>query len=147
MRTLSSNNPPQQTWRTQTMNRADHSVEVKHNLGLNCCQAVLLEFAPELEKAQQMTKEQLLSLGSGFGAGMGSMNATCGALCGAAMVAGLLNNSEKPTTAITRELSNAFKTKVGSLICREIKGADTKQPLCSCDNCVRHAVQLTESLL
>lgn len=147
MRTLSSKNPPQQTLRQQTMNRAEHSVEVKHNLGLNCCQAVLLEFAPELENAQQMTKEQLLNLGSGFGAGMGSMNGTCGALCGAAMVIGLLNNSDKPTTAITRDLSNAFKSKVGSLICREIKGADTKQPLCSCDNCVRHAVRLTESVI
>ena len=127
------------------MDRADHSVEVKHELGLNCCQAVLLEFAPEIEKARQLTKEQLLSLGSGFGAGMGSMNGTCGALCGAAMVVGLLNKSEKPTTAITRELSNAFKAKVGALTCREIKGADTKQPLCTCDNCVRHAVRLTES--
>ena len=129
------------------MDRADHSVEVKHELGLNCCQAVLLEFAPEIEKARQLTKEQLLSLGSGFGAGMGSMNGTCGALCGAAMVIGLLNNSDKPTTAITRELSNAFKANVGALTCREIKGADTKQPLCSCDNCVRHAVRLTEIAL
>ena len=129
------------------MDRAEHSVEVKHNYGLKCCQAVLLEFAPEIENARQMTKEQLLSLGSGFGAGMGSMNGTCGALCGAAMVIGLLNNSEKPTTAITRELSNAFKAKVGALTCREIKGADTKQPLCSCDNCVRYAVRLTETAL
>ena len=129
------------------MDRAEHSVEVKHNLGLNCCQAVLLEFAPEIETARQLTKEQLLSLGSGFGAGMGSMNGTCGALCAAAMVVGLLNNSEKPTTAITRELSNAFKAKVGALTCREIKGADTNQPLCSCDNCVRHAVRLTESVI
>ena len=129
------------------MDRAEHSVEVKHNLGLNCCQAVLLEFAPEIENARQMTKEQLLSLGSGFGAGMGSMNGTCGALCGAAMVVGLLNNSENPTTAITRELSNVFKAKVGALTCREIKGADTKQPLCSCDNCVRYAVRLTETAL
>ncbi|MBO4692546.1 MAG: C_GCAxxG_C_C family protein [Bacteroidales bacterium] len=129
------------------MDRLEHSVEVKHNYGLNCCQAVLLEFAPEIENARQMTKEQLLNLGSGFGAGMGSMNGTCGALCGAAMVVGLLNNSENPTTAITRELSNAFKAKVGALTCREIKGADTKQPLCSCDNCVRHAVRLTETAL
>lgn len=138
------------------MDRADRAVEVKHELGLNCCQAVLLEFAPEVSEAAsngsnnsncsdlKALKKQLLSLGSGFGAGMGSMNATCGALCGAAMVAGLLNYSDKPTTAITRELSNAFKAKVGSLICREIKGADTKQPLCSCDNCVRYAVRLTE---
>lgn len=129
------------------MNRADNAVEVKHELGLNCCQAVLLEFAPEIENVRKLTKEQLLSLGSGFGAGMGSMNGTCGALCGAAMVVGLLNNSETPTTAITRELSNAFKANVGALTCREIKGANTKQPLCSCDNCVRHAVRLTESVI
>ncbi|MBR4438198.1 MAG: C_GCAxxG_C_C family protein [Bacteroidales bacterium] len=145
------------------MDRAEHSVEVKHELGLNCCQAVLLEFAPEIAAVakdeasegsnnsncsdMKALKERLLALGSGFGAGMGSMNGTCGALCGAAMVVGLLNKSEIPTTAITRELSNAFKAKVGALTCREIKGADTKQPLCSCDNCVRHAVLLTESVI
>ena len=52
----------------------------------NCCQSVLLAFAPELG----LPEEKLLAMGACFGSGMGSMDETCGALCGAQMAQGLL---------------------------------------------------------
>ena len=94
------------------MDRSDRAVERKHALGINCCQAVLLEFAPEILKhwglkpeataaensamntvtSVNPAMEALMALGSGFGGGMGCGDATCGALVGAGMVAGLLNS-------------------------------------------------------
>lgn len=131
------------------MERSDRAVERKHELGCNCCQAVLLAFEKEIRDklstdldgsaecsvSSESVKQKLMSLGSGFGAGMGNMDATCGALVGAGMVAGLLGCK-------TRNLAPEFKERVGALRCEDIK----KNKLCSCDNCVRHAVELCENL-
>lgn len=105
------------------MDRSDRAVERKHALGINCCQAVLLEFAPEILKhwglmpeataaensamntvtSVNPAMEALMALGSGFGGGMGCGDATCGALVGAGMVAGLLNSRgcDSPATVTT----------------------------------------------
>lgn len=105
------------------MDRSDRAVERKHALGINCCQAVLLEFAPEILKhwglrpeataaensamntvtSANPAMEALMALGSGFGGGMGCGDATCGALVGAGMVAGLLNSRgcDSPVAAAT----------------------------------------------
>lgn len=131
------------------MERCDIAVERKHELGCNCCQAVLLAFEKEIRDklstnldgsaecsvSSESVRQKLVSLGSGFGAGMGNMDATCGALVGAGMVAGLLGCK-------TRSLAPEFKERVGALRCEDIK----KNKLCSCDNCVRHAVELCENL-
>ncbi|MBP5517810.1 MAG: C_GCAxxG_C_C family protein [Bacteroidales bacterium] len=145
------------------MDRSELALEKKHALGLNCCQAVLLAFAPEI---QNSTEDYLLALGSGFGSGMGCGDATCGALVGAGMVAGLLNTPgsspddeetrKVPTTMITRGFCQKFKEQAGALRCSDIKGLQTDpstgkvirgKVLCSCDDCVRHAIHLAESLL
>ena len=137
------------------MERCDLAVERKHQLGCNCCQAVLLAFSPEIgekwsaEGAAGLLQEEgledaLMALGSGFGAGMGGMDATCGALVGAGMVAGMLSDGKVPTVLKTRTMSAEFKEKVGALRCADIKGVQTKKILCSCDNCVRYAVQIAE---
>jgi hypothetical protein len=105
------------------MDRSDRAVERKHALGINCCQAVLLEFVPEILKhwglrpeaaaaensamntvtSVNPAMEALMALGSGFGGGMGCGDATCGALVGAGMVAGLLNSRgcDSPVAAAT----------------------------------------------
>ncbi len=105
------------------MDRSDRAVERKHTLGINCCQAVLLEFVPEILKhwglrpeaaaaensamntvtSVNPAMEALMALGSGFGGGMGCGDATCGALVGAGMVAGLLNSRgcDSPVAAAT----------------------------------------------
>ena len=132
------------------MERSESAVERKHEIGCNCCQAVLLEFAPEIkERCADCNEEKLLALGSGFGSGMGNMEATCGALVGAGMVVGLLGGNR-------RNLSPEFKERVGALKCAEIKGVKFDsltgklvhgKVLCSCDNCVRHAVQIAENAI
>ena len=157
------------------MERCDLAVERKHRLGCNCCQAVLLAFAPEIGQRwcgdgknsgeggaagllqDEGLEDALMALGSGIGAGMGGMDATCGALVGAGMVVGLLNGnaaadgedarSTMPTVLKTRRLCAEFKEKVGALRCADIKGVQTKKVLCSCDNCVRYAIQFAEKYI
>ena len=129
------------------MERCDLAVERKHQLGCNCCQAVLLEFAPEIGRKCSMDEDALMALGSGFGSGMGGMEATCGALVGAGMVAGMLSDGKVPTVLKTRSMSAEFKSLAGALRCADIKGVKTKKVLCSCDNCVRYAVQIAEKYI
>ncbi|TYZ21402.1 C-GCAxxG-C-C family protein [Selenomonas ruminis] len=121
--------------------RAEKAVEYKKTC--NCAQAVLLAFKDEMGKSE----EELLALGSGFGSGMGGMEATCGALCGAAMAAGFLNASAAPTKMMTKAMLEEFKEKAGATICGDLKGIKTKKMLCSCDDCVRHAVVALENQL
>ncbi|MBQ1867686.1 C-GCAxxG-C-C family protein [Selenomonas sp.] len=121
--------------------RAEKAVAYKKTC--NCAQAVLLAFQEELGKSE----EELLALGSGFGSGMGGMEATCGALCGAAMAAGFLNASAAPTKMMTKAMLEEFKEKAGATICGDLKGIKTKKMLCSCDDCVRHAVVALENQL
>ncbi|MBQ8124699.1 MAG: C_GCAxxG_C_C family protein [Kiritimatiellae bacterium] len=104
---------------------------------MNCCQAVLVAFADQLGRSE----DELLRLGSGFGSGMGTMEGTCGALVGAIMVSSLL--SEKGAAmAASRAIMPRFRELCGgATICRDLKGIDTGKVLCSCENCVRNAVQ------
>lgn len=123
-------------------NRAERAVAYKHK-DCNCAQAVLLAFAEELGKSEK----ELRALGSGFGMGMGCTEATCGALCGAGMVMGLMGKSGKPTAAIMRDILHEFEEKAGATICKDLKGIETGKMLCSCDDCVRHAVRAVEQRL
>ena len=153
------------------MERCDLAVERKHELGCNCCQAVLFAFEKEIAQrwcGDACVEDALMALGSGFGSGMGGMEATCGALVGAGMVVGLLNGSgisadkgseadccsgaeavkpAVPTVLKTRRLCAEFKEMVGALRCADIKGVQTHRPLCSCDNCVRYAIQIAEKYI
>lgn len=122
--------------------RAEEAVALKHE-NCNCAQAVLLAFAGELGKSE----EELRALGSGFGMGMGCTEATCGALCGAGIVMGLMNKSGRPTAAVMRDILHEFEEKAGATICKDLKGIETGRMLCSCDDCVRYAVQAVEQRL
>lgn len=121
------------------MERIEKAVKYK-NSGCNCCQAVLLSFADELG----MDEETLMKIGACYGGGMGGMGATCGALCGAEIVLGLRHYEGKPMHRQARELYTNFEKASGATICKELKGAGTGKALCSCDDCVRHAVELLE---
>lgn len=123
------------------MERYDKAVEIKKSC--NCCQAVLLAYADILNIPEDVLKQ----LGSTFGAGMGAMEATCGALCGAEMVIGLTNAGKAPAGALARGVYNEFKSVCGATSCGELKGIKTGKMLCSCDNCVRNAVIITEKVL
>lgn len=128
----------------EKFDRAEQAVAYKHaKVHNNCAQSVLRAFQIELGKPT----EELRALGSGFGNGMGCMEATCGALCGAAIVVGLLNKSEVPTNAITRDMLQQFQEQAGATICGDLKGVKTHEPICSCDDCVRIATRLAEAQL
>ncbi len=124
------------------MNKQDYAIELKHNRH-NCAQAVLCAYADELE----MPAETLKNLGSAFGGGMGNMKGNCGALCGAVAVLGLMKGGEAPLGRAASALHDSFVKQSGSAICKEIKGVETGTILCSCDDCVRNAVNALEEIL
>jgi len=123
------------------MDRAELAVEYKHN-GNNCCQAVLLAFAEELN----LPMEALGGLGSALGTGMGCLQANCGALCGAQMVVGYKKFEGHPLGAQAKEVHEKFRELCGATICKDIKGLETGKMLCSCDDCIRNAVKIVEEI-
>ena len=120
--------------------RQDHAADLKREM--NCCQAVVRAFADTLA----LDEATLMSIGSGFGSGMGTMEGTCGALVGAIMVVGLRTNGSG-TISLSRKMLPRFKELCGATICRDLKGIETGKVLCTCDNCVRHAVLAAEEAL
>ena len=123
------------------MNRSQLGAQLKSSN--NCCQAVLLAFEDKLP----FDKDTLLMLGSTFGSGMGGMMGTCGALIGAEMVFGILSGQVKGMNPKSRGLFQAFEEKCGASRCIDIKGVMTGRVLCSCEDCVRNAVELAEERL
>lgn len=114
--------------------RAELGAELKRKC--NCCQAALLALADQTD----LSEEQIMQLGSGFGSGMGNMEGTCGALVGAGMAAGF-KLRQSSTTRFTRQISEDFRDRCGAVLCRELKGRDTGTVLCSCEDCVRNAIR------
>lgn len=121
-----------------------------HKKGYNCAQAVACSFAEELGCDEQ----ELFRLMEAFGFGMGAME-TCGAVSGMTAIAGLKEsdgNLEKPGTKkksyrVSKELIRRFREKNGSVICRELKGVDTKKVLRSCNGCIEDAAELAAAYL
>ena len=121
--------------------KQDRAVELKNRTGdahYNCAQAVACVFADEAG----LESNTLRKLGACFGLGMGTMEATCGALCGAQMIQGLMKFQGKNLRNDAAELYKAFTEKCGGSLCKELKGVGTGKVLCSCDDCVRNAVEL-----
>lgn len=128
------------------MAKQQRAVELKSRTGdshYNCCQAVACVFSEEAG----VDEDVLRRIGAGFGLGMGGMEATCGALCGAEMILGLVKYQGKPIRNEAKELHRAFTEKCGGSICRDIKGVGTGKVLCSCDDCVRNAVEILEAII
>ena len=110
----------------------------------NCCQAVLLAFAPELG----VSEDKLLAIGACFGSGMGCMEETCGALCGAQIAQGLLKFDNRRMNPQASQLRTSFEQRCGATRCKDLKGVGTDHgPLCSCEDCVRNAVDALEETL
>lgn len=123
------------------MNRTDLGAQLKRSH--NCCQAVLLAF----EDMLPYDKESLLMLGSTFGSGMGGMMGTCGALVGAEMVLGILSGKTSGMNGTSRRLFQAFEEKCGASRCIDLKGVLTGRMLCSCEDCVRYAIEAVEEII
>lgn len=124
-------------------NMPRREVAVMYKREHNCCQAVLLAFALELGLPQ----ERLLAMGACFGSGMGSMDETCGALCGAQMVQGLLKFDNRRMNPQASQLRTEFEQRCGATRCKDLKGVGSGQVLCTCEDCVRHAVECLEEML
>ncbi len=129
--------------------RTDEAI-ARHNKGYNCAQAVACTYC-ELEG---MSEDEMFRVMEGFGLGMGGMDGVCGAVSGAVALAGLANSSgcsdpvsKSSTYKLSRQILDEFKHKNGSLICRELKGADTGHVLCSCSDCIRDAAALAEKII
>ena len=122
-----------------------------HDRKYNCCQSVILAFADDLG----VDKQLLFKAAEGFGGGMGGKESVCGALSGAVMAAGLKNsdgNLEDPqskasTKLLSKEMTEKFVERVGALLCKDIKLDEPEVPLCSCADCIRIAVGITEEVL
>lgn len=123
------------------MNRAEQAVAYKHS-GSNCCQAVLMAAADALP----LEMETLRRLGAAFGSGMGCLEATCGALCGAEMALGLLQYQGVPIRREAASLLQRFAAETGATKCADLKGVGRGAPLCTCEDCIRVAVQALEAL-
>ena len=122
-----------------------------HNKGYNCAQAVACAYC-DLFNADE---KEVFRMMEAYGLGMGDMKCTCGAVSGMVTLAGLKNsdsNLEAPKTKgstykIAKELTAAFRDKVGSVICADIKGVATGEPLRSCKGCIEDAARIVEEKL
>lgn len=121
-----------------------------HHKGMNCAQAVACAFADVTGADEKI----LFKAAEGFGAGMGGMDCTCGAVSGAVLVAGMKNSSadlenmtKGKTYKLSKEIVKEFEMKNGTVVCRELKGLETKKVLRSCDGCIEDAAAILEKVL
>lgn len=119
--------------------RKERAVYLKHN-GYNCAEAILITYSDLID----LDKDTLVKIGSGFGSGMGGFEATCGALVGANIVLGILNTTDIKTKFISKEMVSEFKNMSGALLCKDLKGIETKHVLCSCEDCIRNAIEILD---
>ena len=123
-----------------------------HRKGFSCAQSVAVACGDMVD----VPKEILFKATEGFGAGMGTMDGVCGALTGGLLIAGLKNStgnlanpkSKAATMKISKAMLTTFREKCGgAIICRELKGVDTGKMICSCPDCIKHGVEVTENQL
>jgi C_GCAxxG_C_C family probable redox protein len=113
------------------MNNVDRAVACFRE-GFSCSQAILSTYGRELG----MDKDMALGVSGSFGGGMASMAETCGAVTGAFMVIGLKygktkaddEEAKKKTYVLVREFVDRFKSRNGSIVCRELLGYDISIP-------------------
>lgn len=121
-----------------------------HQKGYNCAQAVACAYCDLVG----VDEETMFKLSEGFGAGMGGMEGTCGAVSGAVLLAGMhnsrgkeLHNSKGSTYQLSKAVRQAFMERNSSVVCKELKGVETKKVLRSCDGCIEDAASIVEKLL
>jgi C_GCAxxG_C_C family probable redox protein len=124
------------------LDKKEYAVYLKHN-GYNCAQAVMMVYKDRVGLSEELIKK----LGSGFGSGMGGMKATCGALVGANMILGMLNNSNMATKFYAKDMADKFIERSKAISCRDLKGLETHKILCSCEDCIRNAIDILDETL
>lgn len=132
------------------MNRVKKAVE-NHDKGYNCGQAVACAFSD----LTGVDEETMFRITEGMGLGMGCMEGTCGAVNGAITILGLKNstanldapNSKVHTYQLSKELVGAFRDKNQSIVCKDLKGVETKKVLRSCQGCIEDATRILEEII
>ena len=118
----------------------------------NCCQAVACAYC----EALGVSERDMFRMTEGFGSGMGGLKDTCGAVMGMFLTISLANSAgdlEDPyatkmdTYAKFLKAAEAFRERLGSLYCRDLKTEEGPQPLDCCVRCVETAAELTDELL
>lgn len=125
-------------------------VEENHKKGYNCAQAVACAYCDIFGVDE---KEAFRAVES-FGRGMGIMS-TCGAVSAMAYLVGLkvsdanLSNpkSKLDCYSAIQTMTDDFKKKNQTIICRELKGLDTGVVLRSCSGCMADAAEIVEKHL
>ena len=125
-----------------------------HAKGYNCAQAVACAYA-DLVGAD---KQALFAATEGLGLGMGCMEGTCGALSGGLYANGdetenlniSMDTSRKTpkgaTYKVSRQIVEQFAEACGATRCRDLKGIDTGEVLCSCPQCIENAARILENV-
>lgn len=94
-----------------------------HESGENCCQAVLGSCCENLG----LDPETAYRLGAFFGGGM-RRGEVCGAVSGTLMALGLQYGDENNRKSLkSLEFLKAFREQHGSMLCKELLGADGKK--------------------
>lgn len=120
-----------------------------HKSGYNCSQAVACAFADKVD----LDETALFRVTEAFGLGMGDMQSVCGALSGANLLAGLINSkgpetiTKGATYRLARDMSELFRNKNGSTVCKELKGIETGETLRSCPGCIEDMVRIAAKIL
>ena len=126
-------------------------VKENHDKGYNCAQSVACAYCD----LYGVSEAEAFRAMEGFGGGMGVMT-TCGAVSAMAYLAGLKNSSGDPnatektagsTYKYMRRMVTDFVFKNKSIICKELKGAETGKVLRSCEGCMEDAAKAVEKVL
>ncbi|MFC1917661.1 C-GCAxxG-C-C family protein [Chloroflexota bacterium] len=139
------------------------SVLSKFKDDMDCAQAILSTYGPELG----LDSEIAVKLTDAFTDGMGRMGGTCGAVTGAFMVLGLkygeratgCQQANKKTHNLVEEFVDRFTFRNGSIVCKELLGCDISNPevlnsektktlfKTACSKYVQSAAEIIEELL
>ena len=99
--------------------------------GYNCAQAVFLTY----QDFTNLDPTTVATIAAPFGGGMGRLREVCGTVSGMFMVAAYLQPNPEPNDTpnkkacytLVQSLSEEFRRKNGSIICRELLGLAQKQ--------------------
>ena len=109
-----------------TQEEAQDKARNNFKSGMNCAQSVFAVFAEELG----MNLETALKVSQGFGGGMCRMREVCGCVSAMIMASSLVTGSADPSDKNAKDecyktgqkLSQKFREKNGSVVCRELLG-------------------------
>lgn len=115
----------------EALNKSDQAVEC-FNAKFSCSQAVFSVYAVELG----MDIETALKVAGAFGGGIARSGEFCGAVTGALMAIGLKYGKTKAedevakekTYLFSQEFIEEFKSRNGTVICKELTGCDMSSP-------------------